>query len=53
VTREAEKRIRLATAVDAPAFGRLLHAFNAENGDTALPLRSAPSYAPSGGSGGR
>jgi ribosomal protein S18 acetylase RimI-like enzyme len=25
--------IRLATAVDAPAFGRLLHAFNAEFGE--------------------
>jgi hypothetical protein len=30
VTREAEKRIGLATAIDAPAFGRLRHAFNAE-----------------------
>ena len=35
---EAEKRTRLATAVDAPAFGGLRHAFNAEYGDTPLPL---------------
>ena len=27
---EAESRIRLASAADAPAFGRLLHAFGAE-----------------------
>lgn len=30
---EAEPRIRLASAADAPAFGRLLHAFNAEFGE--------------------
>jgi ribosomal protein S18 acetylase RimI-like enzyme len=29
----ADTRIRLATAADAPAFGRLLHAFNAEFGE--------------------
>jgi GNAT superfamily N-acetyltransferase len=30
VGEEAESRIRLASAADAPAFGRLLHAFGAE-----------------------
>lgn len=30
MTRESETRVRPATAADAPAFGRLLHAFNAE-----------------------
>jgi ribosomal protein S18 acetylase RimI-like enzyme len=30
----AETPIRLATAADAPAFGRLLHAFNAEFGES-------------------
>jgi ribosomal protein S18 acetylase RimI-like enzyme len=29
----AENRIWLATAADAPAFGRLLHAFNSEYGE--------------------
>lgn len=29
-----ETRIRLARAADAPVFGRLLHAFNAEFGET-------------------
>ena len=30
---QAQIAIRLATAADAPSFGRLLHAFNAEFGD--------------------
>lgn len=29
----AQTRIRVATAADAPVFGRLLHAFNTEYGD--------------------
>ena len=33
VTREVPTPIRLATAADAPTFGRLLHAFNAEYGE--------------------
>ena len=33
MTRRAQTRIRPATAADATAFGRLLHAFNAEFGD--------------------
>ncbi len=33
MTSETEKRIRPATAADAPVFGRLLQAFNAEFGD--------------------
>jgi ribosomal protein S18 acetylase RimI-like enzyme len=32
-TSAEEKRIRLAMPADAPVFGRLLHAFNAEFGD--------------------
>ncbi len=31
--RDAETQIRLASAADAPAFGRLLHAFNVEFGE--------------------
>ena len=31
--KEAEPRIRLASAADAPVFGRLLHAFNTEFGE--------------------
>ena len=30
---EAQTRIRIATAADAPIFGQLLHAFNAEFGE--------------------
>jgi ribosomal protein S18 acetylase RimI-like enzyme len=33
MARDAETRIRLASAADAPAFGRLLHAFNVEFGE--------------------
>jgi GNAT superfamily N-acetyltransferase len=33
----AEDQIRLATAADAPAFGRLLHAFNSEYGEPEPP----------------
>jgi GNAT superfamily N-acetyltransferase len=35
MVRDAETQIRLATAADAPAFGRLLHAFNVEFGEPA------------------
>ncbi len=34
MTREAETLIRLASAADAPAFARLLHAFNVEFGES-------------------
>jgi ribosomal protein S18 acetylase RimI-like enzyme len=37
VARDAETPIRLATATDAPALGRLLHAFNAEFGESTTP----------------
>jgi ribosomal protein S18 acetylase RimI-like enzyme len=33
MVRDAETQIRLASASDAPAFGRLLHAFNVEFGE--------------------
>jgi ribosomal protein S18 acetylase RimI-like enzyme len=33
MARDAERQIRLASASDAPAFGRLLHAFNVEFGE--------------------
>jgi ribosomal protein S18 acetylase RimI-like enzyme len=33
VGEKAETRIRLASAADAPAFGRLLHTFNTEYGE--------------------
>jgi hypothetical protein len=33
MARDAETQIRLASAEDAPAFGRLLHAFNVEFGE--------------------
>jgi GNAT superfamily N-acetyltransferase len=33
VASDAERGVRLASAVDAPAFGRLLHAFNVEFGE--------------------
>ena len=33
MTKEADTEVRLASAADAPAFGRLLHAFNIEFGE--------------------
>lgn len=33
MARDAETQIRVANAADAPAFGRLLHAFNVEFGE--------------------
>jgi hypothetical protein len=33
ISKQLQTRIRLASAVDAPAFGRLLHAFNVEFGE--------------------
>ena len=34
MTKEADTEVRLASAADAPAFGRLLHAFNIEFGES-------------------
>jgi hypothetical protein len=43
----AQTPIRLAGAADAPAFGRLLHAFNAQFGDpTPAPATIAERAAP-------
>ena len=47
MVKDAETQIRLASAADAPAFGRLLHAFNVEFGEptpgaNVLAERAAP-----------
>lgn len=47
MTGEADTRVRVATTADAPVFGRLLHAFNAEFGEPtpeadAIAERAAP-----------